>query len=358
MTTPDHERIPAAAARAARVALRLLLMAAVALAATPDTLRAAPAPRPQTAPRAAASPKAPPIRQARLNGRTYLLMADVARFYGLAASRRGKAFVFSSPYTRLELTPDARTATLSGIDVVLAFAPMLHQKSLYLSQADFTAFIDPVLRPSTLPRRTVRRIVIDAGHGGKDPGCKGSGTIEKDVNLAIALKLATTLHRRGYTVAMTRMSDLYLTLAQRVALAQRFRPDLFISLHCNAAGAAVSGIEVYAATPKDTPASDAKTISAKACAATPHDRTNAFVAYHTQRQLVSALKLPDRASRRKRYTVIADLNAPAILVEMGFLTNATDRATLRTPARQTLVANAIANAVDLYRKAVAPRPAR
>lgn len=357
MTTPHHEHTPAAATHAARVALRLLLlMAVVALAAPPDTLLAAPAPsRQQTA---FHKPRPPAIRQTRLNGRTYLLMADVARFYGLAASRRGKAFVFSSPYTRLELTPDVRTATLSGTDVVLAFAPMLHQKSLYLSQADFTAFIDPILRPSTLPRRTVRRIVIDAGHGGKDPGCKGSGTIEKDVNLAIALKLATTLHQRGYTVAMTRMSDLYLTLAQRVALAQRFRPDLFISLHCNAAGAAVSGIEVYAATPKDTPASDAKAVSAKPCAATPHDRTNAFVAYHTQRQLVATLKLPDRASRRKRYTVIADLNAPAILVEMGFLTNATDRATLRTPARQKLVANAIANAVDLYRKAVAPRPAR
>lgn len=358
MTTPDHERTPAAATRAARVALRLALMAAITLAAT-ATLRAAPPPRQQPAPRAAAArPKAPAIRQARLNGRSYLLMADVARFYGLAASRKGKAFVYSSPYSRLELTPDARTATVSGTDVILAFAPMLHQQSLYLSQADFTAFIDPILRPSTLPRRTVRRIVIDAGHGGKDPGCKGSGTIEKDINLAIALKLATTLQQRGYTVAMTRMSDLYLTLAQRVALAQRFRPDLFISLHCNAAGAAVSGIEVYAATPKGTPASDSKAISAKACAATPHDRTNAFVAYHTQRQLVSTLKLPDRASRRKRYTVIADLNAPAILVEMGFLTNATDRATLRTPARQSLVASAIANAVDLYRKAVAPKAAR
>lgn len=293
------------------------------------------------------------IRQATLNKQVYLLMEDVASFYRLRHVRKDKKYCYVSPATNIMLTPDVRTATVGDVDVILGFAPMVHQGKLYLSRLDFSTFIDPVLRPSTLPRRNVQRIVIDPGHGGKDPGCRSSSNLEKTINLAIALKLAQELKKRGYTVAMTRMSDIYLPLSQRVALAKRFKPDLFISLHCNAAGAAARGVEVYAATPQNSPASDSKVLARKACAASPYDKTNSFVAYHVQRQLVSLLKMPDRASRRKRYNVIADLPAPAILIEMGFLTNASDRALLTTGASQNQFATAIANAVGLYRLATA-----
>ena len=300
-------------------------------------------------------PQAPIIRRVLVGKTPYLVMDDIAKFYGFSKKQDKKNYTYFSKFTTFKLSEDSRDATLSQVNLTLAFAPTVVNGHFAISQADFNCYLEPILRPQLMPKRNVTRIVIDPGHGGKDPGCKGGTTFEKNVNLIMATRLAQLLAAKGYVVGMTRTTDTYLTLKQRIALATKFKPDLFISLHCNAAGPTVRGIEVYCATPQNTPASDAKVVSTKLCKANSYDKLNAYFAYQLQKQLVNLLKVPDRGVKHKRYTVITDLAAPCVLIEMGFLSNATDRTLLNTPAHQLKLATAVANAVDIYKAVLAPK---
>src|SRR5688500_4343405 len=87
----------------------------------------------------------------------------------------------------------------------------------------------------------VRIIVIDPGHGGKDPGCQGSTHKEKDVALAVALRLGKFIEEnmKDVKVIFTRTTDVFVELEDRAQIANKAKADLFISIHCNAAGKAV-----------------------------------------------------------------------------------------------------------------------
>ena len=289
----------------------------------------------------------------------YLYLDDVAKFYGFAMSVNGKTITLSSRYSRLLFKLDGRIATINTIDQYLAFAIRSAKEHYLLSLIDFQKVIDPILRPSTIPRHNVRTIVIDAGHGGKDPGCQNGVIKEKNITLQVAHRLANLLKKRGYNVIMTRQSDIYPTLDQRVNATNKIKPDLYISLHCNAAAnATVSGIEVYCATAAGSAPSDSKVISKRTCVSNAYDLENAYLAYHVQKRLVTATQADDRGARHKRFKVIADTNAPCILIEMGFLTNAAECQALSQAQRQMLTGTAIANAIEEYKNAVSPRMPR
>ena len=107
------------------------------------------------------------IRVLTLNRVQFLYMEDVARFYGFKMAVNGKTITLSSKYSRLVFTNDGRTATINTIDQYLAFSIRTYQGHVLLSLIDFQKVIDPILRPGTIPRHVVRKIVIDPGHGGK-----------------------------------------------------------------------------------------------------------------------------------------------------------------------------------------------
>ncbi|MBK7817029.1 MAG: N-acetylmuramoyl-L-alanine amidase [Sphingobacteriaceae bacterium] len=88
---------------------------------------------------------------------------------------------------------------------------------------------------------TIKTIVIDAGHGGKDPGCNGVSSKEKDVSLSVALKLGKLIEEnmKDVKVIYTRTTDVFVDLEDRAQIANKAKADLFISIHCNAAGKVV-----------------------------------------------------------------------------------------------------------------------
>lgn len=227
-----------------------------------------------------------------------------------------------------------------------------------------TQFV-PVKKPA-LPLKKV--VVIDAGHGGRDVGASGAAGFEKDVNLAAALTLADQLGRSGrYKVVLTRSSDVYVPLEDRVRIAQRAGADLFISLHSDSAPETnLKGASVY-------------TLSDKASA-----RATRFVSRDdwfmkaslsgdqgvrdilfdlTQRAtrnrsavfaqtLVSSIegKAPmlRRSHRDAGFMVLLAPDVPAVLLEMGFVNNPEDEARLRDPAARTRLMRAVANAIDTH----------
>ena len=172
------------------------------------------------------------------------------------------------------------------------------------------------------------KICIDPGHGGKDPGAIGlSGTYEKNIALAVAKKLAARLSP-ACQVVMTRTDDRRLganqkaDLSARTTLANREQANLFVSIHCNsAASAEATGIETFALAPGGEGERLARSI---------------------QTELVRETKLADRGVKFANFAVLRKTAMPAVLVELGFISNPAEERLLRDPAWQEKAARAIA----------------
>lgn len=216
-------------------------------------------------------------------------------------------------------------------------------------------------------------VILDPGHGGRDPGAIGvSGTYEKHVAFAAARELARQLQGRGVRVALTRNRDQFIPLEERVGTAERRGAALFMSLHADAlTDHGVRGASVY--TLGDT-ASDAQSaaLARRENAAdrfigaqfrdTPPDiarilsslvrRETRIGSAKMARGVISALgpsvPLLTNPVRQAGFVVLKASDIPSVLVEMGFMSNRQDEAALRTPAHVAKVAGALQRAVLGY----------
>ena len=222
-------------------------------------------------------------------------------------------------------------------------------------------------------------VLLDPGHGGKDPGAIGiSGTYEKHIAFATAQELQRQLLASGrYRVALSRSRDVFIPLEDRVGLAQHQGADLFVSMHADAlTDHAVRGASVY--TLGDT-ASDLQT-AALAQRENAADRFGAalpatspevahilgsLVRQETRagsarmargvvRALGRDLPLLQHPARHAAFSVLKAADIPSVLVEMGFMSNREDEAALRKAEHRKLVAAAMKRAVDAYFAANAP----
>jgi N-acetylmuramoyl-L-alanine amidase len=226
--------------------------------------------------------------------------------------------------------------------------------------------ITPIVH--AIPISLTKVIVIDPGHGGHDPGALGAQGFEKDVNLAAALALKERLERSPrYRVVLTREDDTYVPLEDRVRIAQRAGADLFISLHSDSGGdATVRGASVYTLSDK---ASNRATRFVKRDdwfmkASLTGDRGVSDILFDlTQRAtknrsaafanvLVSHIdgKAPllRRSQRDAGFMVLLAPDVPAVLLEMGFVTNAEDEQFLRDPIQRKRLMNAVGDSIDDY----------
>jgi N-acetylmuramoyl-L-alanine amidase len=227
-----------------------------------------------------------------------------------------------------------------------------------------TAFL-PAKAPMLSMKRT---IVIDAGHGGHGPGARGQQVFEKDINLAAAQALKARLERSGrYKVVMTREADVYIPLADRVRIAQRAGADLFISLHSDSGPTpAVHGASVYTLSDKASVRA-AKFVRGEDWfmkAGLTGDRGVRDILFDlTQRAtknrsaafaetLVSHIDgrapLLRRSHRDAGFEVLLAPEVPAVLLEMGFVSNTSDEAMLLNPAQRGRLMNAVADSIDDY----------
>jgi N-acetylmuramoyl-L-alanine amidase len=167
------------------------------------------------------------------------------------------------------------------------------------------------------------KIVVDAGHGGKDTGAIGNGVREKDLTLGISQKLAENLRADSkFDVVMTRESDMYPTLPERVEIANGEKADLFISVHINSGPSSAKGTETYYNTAKS-----------KTYANTVH------------KYLIQATGFLDRKVRTAGYYVIKNTKMPAILVEIGFISNPSEAQQMASEEFQKRVADALYNGI-------------
>ncbi|MEN6541048.1 N-acetylmuramoyl-L-alanine amidase [Parvibaculum sp.] len=234
-----------------------------------------------------------------------------------------------------------------------------------------------VVVPAAPPARHDRRrvIVIDPGHGGVDPGTHGtkSGIVEKNVVLAFAKELARRLRATGrYDVHLTRDRDIFIPLRERVQIGRRYKADLFISIHADSiAKADVKGMSVYTlsetASDKEAAELARKENLSDAIAGidfkgeSPEvtgiliDLAQRETKNYSVRFAKSVVDYAGKATyllepthRFAGFVVLKAPDVPSVLVELGFLTNATEEKRLTSPKWRTTVSNAFVRAVDRY----------
>jgi N-acetylmuramoyl-L-alanine amidase len=220
------------------------------------------------------------------------------------------------------------------------------------------------------PVRAQKVVVIDAGHGGKDPGAHGMATAEKDVTLEAARLLKARLERSGrYRVVLTRDSDAFIPLETRVQLARRVDADLFISLHADAGSdPSLKGASVYTLSDEGSSRAQRKAIGERGYfieVGLPgrDPAVNQILLDLTQRATKSrsstfaetlvhrvgdGRELLRRSHRSAGYVVLLAPDVPAVLLEMGFITNVSDESLLTDPTARSRLMDSVAVSIDDY----------
>ncbi len=178
-------------------------------------------------------------------------------------------------------------------------------------------------------------IVIDAGHGGSDEGAKVRKLQEKKITLLTALYTKKKLEALGYRVLLTRSKDIYVSLARRVSIANQTHSAIFVSIHCNAAkNTLAQGPEIYY------------------CKATAAERAvfSRQLADFVLDDILGQTGGVSRGVKAGNFHVIRETVMPAILIEMGFLTNQEEWAYMRQKSYLEKIASGIALGVDKYLK--------
>ncbi|WP_300160490.1 N-acetylmuramoyl-L-alanine amidase [Solidesulfovibrio sp.] len=220
---------------------------------------------------------------------------------------------------------------------------------------------------------SVRTVMIDPGHGGKDPGAQGLyGVTEKDVNLRFAKILGETLRRKGFEVLYTRTTDVFIPLETRTEMANTKGADLFVSIHCNSHGDAGSqGLETYSlnlASSRDSvrvaarenavsqkKVSDLQAIltdlmlSAKTAESKDLAR---FVQKRSLAELRGDWRTRDRGPHEAPFFVLIGANMPAVLVELGYITNPDEAKRLTSEAYLQALAKGMADGLVAYKKRI------
>ncbi len=183
-------------------------------------------------------------------------------------------------------------------------------------------------KPPVVSKSGSKKIVIDAGHGGNDVGAIRENITEKAITLDVAQRLKDLLEKKGYQVEMTRDTDKTVSLQDRVAFSESKQPDIFVSVHVNSSEKPeITGIETHY-----------------------YHQESLSLAQTVHASLASNINSKNRGLFKSKFYVINHTTCPAILVEIGFISNEGERAELVSNKRKQATAKAIAEGVENYFK--------
>ena len=278
-----------------------------------------------------------------INGVQYIPMSEVRTHYKLTRERtEGRQKVYEVP-EKIQIRIQARSQDMfmNNMKFVLSYPVADHpSKGLMVSNMDLHKIIDP-------------------GHGGHDSGTRNRISREADINLSVGKKLRDRLKTMGYQVVMTRDTDNFIALQDRVRIANRHNNAIFISIHFNDGGSSARGVETFTLAPAGTSSSMSRNIRHDALQGNAQDSMNIALATAVQGHMLKGplaikegISMVDRGIKRARYSVLCTIKHPAILVEGGFMSNPQEALLIATERYQNFMASSLAAAVHQYRTAL------
>ncbi len=312
------------------------------------------------------------------NARVAQFRPDVVRVVlDVANIKEYKVFSLFDPFRIIIDVKGERPVEIARLNPVIATLPREKELPPPLTVAPVTP-VDasaPVLPPPPPPPKfkpgRIRRIVVDPGHGGQDPGAIGAGkSMEKDLVLAMGLKLAERLRSElGMDVVMTRSTDIFIPLEERTAIANKVNADLFISIHANAAlNRRTTGIETYylnlaktdkakqlAARENNTSLEKVTTLQGVLFDLMANSKINdsAHLADEVQKGTHKRVSsrypaIRNNGVKQGPFYVLVGATMPSILVETAFISNEREEKNLNDPAYQDVTVEGILDGVRSY----------
>ncbi len=301
---------------------------------------------------------------AKIDGRDYVSVESMKRFYNFTHLKRvGNSVLLENAKVEMKLKVGSSECLMNGVKFVFCNAVESSGNKVYVSRMDLAKLIDPVLRPNFIKNAgDFRTVILDPGHGGKDPGATNSMGTEASYNLKVAERVKSQLQARGFKVVMTRDSDRYLTLQERVNLANSVREKaVYVSIHFNSGGrGAARGIETFTLSPPGVAHYGRGFVPAdnQQRAGNEHDSANIALATSVHGSILRRLQTHtfDRGIKRARFSVLSGVRHPAILLEGGFMTHPYEARLIANESYQNAIASGIVEAIAKYRYAVGGKP--
>lgn len=302
----------------------------------------------------------------KLQGIDYVDVRAIAKAFDLKAAwtKPGSVLTLSDARgVRFTLEVDQKDFYFDRLRVFLGDPALRQKNTLWLSKLDVIKIIAPLYRPADhatlLPATTPKLIVIDPGHGGIDPGTQNEKLKlnEKTFTLDVAQRLEKLLTARGWRVVLVREKDTELSkdkkadLLMRSEVANRRKADLYLSIHFNSAGPAVSGVETYSLAPQYMLSAGAVQPDEMTKVAYPGNRldyANLLFGESLHRALIAGLKSSDRGYKHARQAVLRMLDCPGALVECAYLSNEAEARRVATPEFRQAIAESLAAGVQNY----------
>lgn len=303
----------------------------------------------------------------KIEGRDYVSIESVKKFYGFqTAEKKGNSIILKSVNGKngiiMQLQIGSQECLLNKVKFIFTHNVEPGGSLGMMSQMDLIKLIEPVLRPNFIPNAgNFRTVILDAGHGGKDPGATNPLGTEANYNLTLAGKAKTLLEKKGFKVILTRSSDRYYSLQERVEIANAVRENaIFISLHFNSGGRDARGIETFTLSPPGVAHYGAgfKSSDAFARRGNEHDSANIALATAVHGTILRHLQgnTFDRGIKRARFSVLSGIRHPAILFEGGFMSHPFEARLIANEKYRDALALGIAEAVHKYQIAVTRAP--
>ncbi len=294
----------------------------------------------------------------RPNNRPYVSFANVAQFYQFPEyTRVNRTVSLRSERRTIRAQGGTSELTINGVRFWTHFPLLNNDNEDLISVMDVSKIIEPVLRPSRIQKsEKVDTVILDPGHGGHDNGASSMWGSEKNFTLDVALATRRELMKAGYRVEMTRATDTFVSLEERVNIANRFTHAVFVSIHFNSSAGGI-GIETFALAPEGVTSNMFSEQHVSAADVARHagnaqDEHNIALTASIHATVLTRLAAFDRGVKHSRFHVLRDVKIPAVLVEGGFLSHPEEGQRISTGYYRQRLGVAIAQGIQNYNAAV------